>query len=102
MGVGWGAAGTIAPYLSIGTDGLLLDNQNDDIDQRHYIKQGPVLIDLTALDSSTLIVPRETGRKLYSLKSRDSLRLYSDFADFIADLGMSLVELSKKRRLALS
>ena len=90
LGVGWGAEGTIGPFLSVGSDGLLLNNQNDDIDVRHHIKQGPVLIDLTALDSSTLIVPRETDRKLFSLKSRDSLRLYSDFDDFVADLSTSL------------
>ena len=90
LGVGWGAAGTIAPYLSVGSDGLLLDNQNGHIDVRHHIKEGPILIDLTALDSSTLIVPRETGRKLFSLKSQDSLRLYSDFDDFVADLSTSL------------
>ena len=90
LGVGWGAEGTTAPYLSIGSDGLLLDNQNMDIDVRHYIKQGPVLIDLTALDSDTLIAPRETGRKLFYIKSRDSLRLYSDFDDFVTDLSASL------------
>ena len=90
LGVGWGAAGTIAPFLSVGPDGLLLDYQNEDIDKRHHVKQGPILIDLTALDSSTLIVPRETDRKLFSLKSRDSLRLYSDFDDFVADLSTSL------------
>ena len=90
LGVGWGAAGTIAPYISIGSDGLLLDNQNADIDVRHYIKQGPLRIDLTALDSSTLIVPRESDRKLFALKSGDSLRLYSDFDDFVADLSASL------------
>lgn len=90
LGIGWGATGTIAPFLSVNSDGLLLNNENPDIDVRHYIKQGPVLIDLTELDSSTLIVPRETGRMLFSLKSADSLRLYSDFDDFVADLGMSL------------
>jgi len=90
LGVGWGAQGTTAPYLSLGSDGLLLDNQNPDIDVRHYIKQGPVLIDLTALDSDTLIAPRETGRKLFYIKSRDSLRLYSDFDDFVTDLSGSL------------
>jgi hypothetical protein len=90
LGVGWGAAGTVAPYISIGSDGLLLDNRNDDIDVRHYIKQGTVLIDLTALDSRTLIVPRESDRMLFALKSRDSLRLYSDFDDFVTDLGASL------------
>jgi len=90
LGVGWGAAGTIAPFVSMGNDGLVLDNQNGDIDQRRYIKQGPVLIDLTALDSNTTIIPRESDRMLFSIKSRDSLRLYSDWSDFVADLSSSL------------
>jgi hypothetical protein len=90
LGVGWGKMGTIAPFLSVGTDGLVLDNQSGDIDQRHYIDQGPTLIDLTSLDSSTTIVPRESGRMLFSIKSRDSLRLYSDWGDFVADLSLSL------------
>jgi len=90
LGVGWGAAGTIAPFVSMGNDGLVLDNQNGDIGLRHYIKQGPVLIDLTALDSNTTIIPRESGRMLFSIKTRDSLRLYSDWSDFVVDLGASL------------
>jgi len=90
LGVGWGSAGTMAPYLSVGSDGLLLDNKNMDIDVRHHIKQGPLLIDLTSLDSYTLIAPRETGRMLFYIKSLDSLRLYSDFDDFATDLSNSL------------
>ena len=90
LGVGWGAAGTIAPYLSVGSEGLLLDNQNMDIDVRHHIMQGPILIDLTTLNSDTLIAPRETGRMLFYIRSHDSLRLYSDFDDFATDLANSL------------
>lgn len=90
LGVGWGSGGTLAPFISAGPDGLILDNQNADIDQRHHVKQGPVVIDLTALDSSTQIVPRETGRMLFYLKSQDSLLLYSDFDDFVSELNMSL------------
>lgn len=90
LGVGWGASGTVAPFKMADSSGLLLDNRNRDIDVRHYIKQGPVLIDLTALDSDTLIAPRESGRMLFSIKSQDSLRLYSDFEDFINDLSLSL------------
>jgi len=90
LGVGWGAEGTVAPFLSIGPDGLILDNGNEDIDVRHHIKQGPVLIDLTALDSDTTIVPHETDRKAFYIKSADSLRMYSDFDDFVNDLSMSL------------
>ena len=90
LGVGWGVAGTIAPFLSMGSDGLLLDNQNPDIDQRHYIKQGPVLIDLTTLDSNTVIAARETGRKLFVVKTTDSLQLYADFDDFVNALTLEL------------
>lgn len=90
LGVGWGATGTTAPFLMMSSDGLLLDNQNPDIDQRHFIKQGPVLIDLTTLDSSTLIAPRESGRKLFVVKTTDSLQLYADFADFVNALTLEL------------
>jgi hypothetical protein len=90
LGVGWGAQGTAAPFLSMGPDGLLLDNRNPDIDQRHHIKQGPVLIDLTSLDSDTLIVPRETDRKLFVIKTRDSLQQYADFDDFVNALSLAL------------
>ena len=90
LGVGWGAEGTVAPFLRMDSEGLLLDNFNEDIDVRHYIKSGPVLIDLTSLDSETLIVPRESGRMLFVIKTADSLRQYSDFAEFVEDLTMSL------------
>ncbi len=90
LGVGWGVDGTVAPFLSMGSDGLLLDNGNPDIDQRHYVKQGPLLIDLTTLGSSTLIAPRETGRTLFGIANRDGLRLYTDFDDFVAVLSTAL------------
>jgi len=90
LGVGWGAEGTASPFLSIGPDGLVLNNGNEDIDVRHHVKQGPVLIDLTSLDSDTTIVPRETDRKAFYIKTTDSLRMYSDFGDFDDDLSTSL------------
>ena len=90
LGVGWGVAGTVAPFSSIGPDGLTLDNDNADIDVRHYITQGPVLIDLTSLGSDTVIVPRATDRSAFYIKTADNLRMYSDFADFVDDLGASL------------
>jgi hypothetical protein len=90
LGVGWGAEGTTTPFLMMDSTGLLLDNQNPDIDQRHFIKQGPVLIDLTTLDSNTLIAPRESGRKLFTVKTTDSLQLYADFDDFLNALTLEL------------
>lgn len=99
LGVGWGVDGTAAPFVSIGPDGLTLDNDSTDIDVRHYVKQGPVLIDLTSLDSDTVIVPRAAERNAFYIKSADSLRMYSDFADFVDDLGTSLDGATKARSM---
>jgi hypothetical protein len=90
LGVGWGSEGTTAPFLSMGPDGLVLDNQNPAIDVRHYVKQGTVLIDLQSLDSDTTIVPAASGRTLFVIKTADSLRQYSEFPDFVDDLAASL------------
>ena len=90
LGYTWGAEGTAAPFISIGTEGLVLDNDNEDTGIRHYVKQGPVLIDLMGLDSDTTIVPHDSDRSAYYIKTADSLRMYTDFAEFIADLQTSL------------
>lgn len=90
LGVGWGADGTTAPFVSMNTDGLVLDNANPAIDLRHYIKQGPVLIDLKSLDSGTVIVPPDGGRTVYGIKTRNSLMLYADFDRFVTVLTESL------------
>jgi hypothetical protein len=99
LGVGWGQEGTLAPFVSSETSGLVLNNQNPDVDQRRFIKQGPVFIDLTTLDSDTTIVARESGRMLFSIKTRDSLRLYSDWSDFIGALNDSLDGVTRARSM---
>jgi hypothetical protein len=99
LGIGWGTDGTTAPFLSMGEEGLVLDNQNSAIDARHYIKQGTVLIDLTALESGTTIVPPGTGRTLYVIKTAESLRQYSDFADFAGHLVASLDGVTSARSM---
>ena len=99
LGVGWGS-GTLRPFTMIEPSiGLTLYNMNPDIDQRHYIKQGPVLIDLTTLDSDTLIAPRETGRKLFVVKTTDSLQLYADFDDFATALMDELNGMNRARSM---
>lgn len=90
LGLAWGENGTTAPFTSIGPDGLLLDIANEDIGIRHHVKQGPILIDLTTLDAATTIVPRAVGRTAFYIKTADSLRMYSNFDDFVADLASSL------------
>jgi hypothetical protein len=86
LGIAWGREGTLAPFASIGSEGIVLDLDNEDIGMRHHVKQGTVLIDLTSLESNTTIVPHETGRTAFYIKTDDSLRMYSDFGDFVDDL----------------
>jgi len=102
LGIGWGDGGTIAPFLRMDADGLLLDNHNPQIGIRHHIKQGPVVIDITALDADTLIVPASAGRTLFFIKTADSLREYSAFADFVSDLGSNLNGATTARSLFAS
>ncbi|MDX1500122.1 MAG: hypothetical protein R3176_09505 [Woeseiaceae bacterium] len=99
LGIGWGAAGTAAPFLRLGDDGIVLDHGNEDIGERHHIKYGPVLVDLLTLPSDTTIVPRESDRKLFAIASGDSLRQYAVFADFVADLALSLDGATRARSM---
>ena len=55
-----------ALFLSVGSNGLVLDNGSTDIDPRCYNNHGSVPIDLTPLDSGTTIVPRETDRYVFA------------------------------------
>ena len=56
-------------------------------------------IDLTSLDSDTTIVPRESDRQAFYIKSADSVRMYSEFADFADDLVRSLTGGDKARSM---
>jgi len=51
------------------------------------------------LDSDTTIVPRETGRLAFYIKSADSIRMYADFADFADDLSTSLISGDRARSM---
>jgi hypothetical protein len=99
LGVGFGNEGASAPFLRMDADGLLLDNSLPDIDERHYIKQGPVLIDLTELPSDTLIAPRETGRTLFTIATRDGVRLYANFDEFVEALATALEGVTAARSI---
>ncbi|MGI9260558.1 MAG: hypothetical protein ACR2QR_00910 [Woeseiaceae bacterium] len=99
LGVGWGAEGSTAPFLMMDGNGLLLNKDEFGDDQRHHIKQGPVLIDLSTLDTNTLIKPRETGRQLFVVKTTDSLQLYADFNDFLNALTLELDGVNSARSM---
>jgi hypothetical protein len=88
LGIGWGA-GSRAPFLSLGADGITIDNDNADIGARHFIAIGPRLIDITALATPPRIGPA-SGRTLFAIGQPRRVEVFSDFAEFSARLAEKL------------
>ncbi|MEX0735145.1 MAG: hypothetical protein WD051_11020 [Steroidobacteraceae bacterium] len=85
MGIGWGEDGTSAPFLSMGEDGLVIDNANPDLGLRHHIKIGPLVFDITALASAPTVAPA-SGRTLFALGERGDIQVFREWAPFVEEL----------------
>lgn len=85
MGIGWDLNGTSAPFLSMGEDGLVVDNANPDLGLRHHIKIGPLVFDITALASAPTVAPA-AGRTLFALGERGDVEVFREWAPFVEEL----------------
>jgi hypothetical protein len=85
MGIGWGETGTTAPFLSMGVDGLVIDNANPDLGLRHHIKIGPLVFDITALASAPTVAPA-SGRTLFAVGQRGDVEVFREWAPFVEEL----------------
>jgi len=90
MGVGWGANGTAAPFLSMGAAGLVVDNDNPDLGDRHHIKIGPVVVDITALASAPTVAPASAGPTLFAIRRGDTVEVFREWQPFVDRLGAVL------------
>lgn len=91
MAVGWGTAGTSAPFLSMGDTGLVIDNANADLGLRHHIVIGPHVFSIKSLASAPTLAPASsTGEGMYAIGSPQHVEMYSDFASFSAALATKL------------
>ena len=91
LSVGFGLAGTSAPFLTIdATTGLVIDNHNARIDLRHFIAIGPKIIDVKTLASSPRIAPDPSGG-MFALGEPKKVEVYTTFADFIPKLNDKLL-----------
>lgn len=90
LAVGWGSEGTTAPFLEIGPAGLVVDLANPDLGQRHHLKVGPRVIDLTALPAAPRIVPAASGPRAYVIRQDGECRSFADFARFAEELARRL------------
>ena len=89
LGIGWGEAGTSAPFLSMGATGLVINAANPDLGLRHHIKIGPRIIDITGLASPVTVAPA-AGRTLFAIGDGVSVEVFRDWAPFVARLSERL------------
>ena len=89
MAVGWGVDGTAAPFLSMGPDGLVVDQDNPDLGFRHHIKIGPRIVDITALAASVTVAPA-SGRVLFALGEPGQAQVFANWEAFVARLNEKL------------
>lgn len=98
LGIGWGANGTAAPFLSSGNAGLVLDLHNTSIGERHTLTVGMRMIDLLALQAPPTIVGAD-GRTVYGLWEAGHVELFTSFGDFVAELEQRLAAGEKAQAL---
>jgi hypothetical protein len=91
LGIAWGSSGTMAPFLSMGSTGLVLDLDNRDIGARHTLVIGERHVDLLTLATApTITAPAAGGRVLYGISSGGDVRLFTTFAEFSTELAFAL------------
>lgn len=97
LSIGWGLAGTSAPFLSIDGSGIVVDNHDPAIGARHFIAIGPRLIDIRTLARPPRVVSDPALRGTFAIAERSgssseprSITMYEDFSTFAAKLGEKL------------
>jgi len=86
----WGRDGTLAPFSSQESTGLVLNLDNEEIGRLHFLRIGPRWVDVATLPASPSIVPPEDGRSAYLIVKHDDSKSFHDFGDFVAELGTEL------------
>ncbi len=90
LGVGWGVAGTTAPFLVADPNGIVIDLENPDLGSRHHIRLGDVVIDLKDLHASPTIVGKRDGRRRFAIKQGHRVQVFRDFSRFMNTLNLLL------------
>jgi len=99
LGLGWGAGGTSAPFLSMGENGFVIDTGNPDLGARHFVRIGPRFFDLTQLASPVTIEPVDSGRAVYAVVQRFRVDVFRDFGDFALRVNNLLIGGANMRSL---
>ncbi len=86
LGVGWGVEGTTAPFLQMDPAGLIIDLDNPDLGERHHIRIGDVIIDLTTLSASPTIIGKDEGRRRFAILQGHRVQVFRDYDRYVAAL----------------
>ncbi len=90
LGIGWGTAGTTAPFVTMSATALVLDLDNPTIGARHTLTVGMRHVDLLTLPTPPTLAPPATGRAVYGISIGRDTRLFTTFAEFSAELALAL------------
>ncbi len=83
LGIGWGFAGTEAPFLLMGQNGFVIDVTNVDLGERQFLEIGPAIFDITSdLPEPITVEPPADGPQLYAVARGLEVEMFSDFGDF--------------------
>ena len=88
--MGYGLAGSSAPFLALDATGIVIDNHDAAIGARHYIAIGPALLDVTALATPPRIVTDASQPGTFAIGEPRRVETFSDFAEFTAKLAEKL------------
>jgi hypothetical protein len=90
LSIGWGSAGTTAPFLSMGADSLVLDVDNPSIGERHTLVAGVRRIDLTTLPNPPTLAAPTASRAVYGISVGADIRMFGSFAELSSELATLL------------
>lgn len=90
LALGWWPEGTTAPFLALGTDGIVPDLANPAIGARHVILVGGVPVDLLDLPAAPTLVPPASGPTRYAILEGPRVLVFPDFASLAAGLAERL------------
>jgi hypothetical protein len=87
--VGWGEAGTLAPFSMLNNGGIEVDLGNAGLGALHHLKRGPVATDLAALGATLRVVVGEEPLA-YAVRRDGAVRVHGSFAEFVAAVQTAL------------
>lgn len=90
LAIGWGDAGTTAPFTTLNASGLALDMTNPSIGALHVLRYGPLLNDLRTLSPPPTIVGASSGPAMYVIVTASGIHHFGNFGDFVAALSADL------------